>query len=120
MPVPIEFKPFFASLVDKSKRSEINWEATAQPRTYRVRFTDFSIVVSQNSGRPASVRVQLLNDRGEATAVITIDDRDDDWLGAVGLFNSADRKVRRLGWTLRRAMEELGKRGPIGLEPKTT
>jgi hypothetical protein len=116
MPVPIEFMAFFTSLVDKSRQSEINWEATGQPDTYRVRFSDFSIQVSQKDGTPPSIRVQLLNDRGEPTAVLSIDDRDDEWLGAVGLFNSADRKVRKLGRTMRRAMEELGKRGPIGIE----
>ncbi|MGD8289983.1 MAG: hypothetical protein PVJ80_17465 [Gemmatimonadota bacterium] len=116
MPVPIEFKSFFTSLVDKSRRSEINWESTSEPDVYRVRFTDFSIVVSQTVGRSPSVRVQLLNDRGEPTAVISVDDQDDEWLGAVGLFNSADRKVRKLGRTMRRAMEELEKQGPIGLE----
>jgi len=116
MPVPIEFMPFFTSLVDKSRMSEINWEATGRPDAYRVRFSDFSIVVSQKGDRPTSIRVQLLNDQGEPTAVITIDDRDEEWLGAVGLFNSADRKVRKLGRTMRRAMEELGKQGAIGLE----
>jgi hypothetical protein len=116
MPVPIEFMPFFTSLVDKSRQSEINWEATSRPEVYRVRFSDFSIVVSQDGGKPPSVCVQLLNDQGEPTAVISIDDRDDEWLGAVGLFNSADRKVRKLGRTMRRAMEELGKHGSIGLE----
>jgi len=116
MPVPIEFMPFFTSLVDKSRKSEINWEATAQPNTYRVRFSDFSIVVSEEAGRPTSIHVQLLSDTGDATAVISIDDRDEEWLGAVGLFNSADRKVRKLGRTMRRAMEELEKQGSIGLE----
>lgn len=116
MPVPIEFRPFFTSLVDKSRRSEINWEATGRPAAYRVRFPDFSIVVSEEGDKPTSIRVQLLNDQGEPTAVISVDDRDEEWLGAVGLFNSADRKVRKLGTTLGRAMEELGKRGAIGLE----
>lgn len=116
MPVPIEFKPFFTNLVDKSRKSEINWEDAGEPNTYRVRFADFSIVVSQTDDRTPSVRVQLLNDRGHPTAVISVDDQDDEWLGAVGLFNSADRKVRKLGRTMRRAMEELAKQGSIGLE----
>jgi hypothetical protein len=116
MPVPIEFMPFFTSLVDKSRKSEINWEATGRRGEYRVRFSDFSIVVSEEGGKPSSIRIQLINDQGEPTAVISIDDRDEEWLGAVGLFNSADRKVRKLGRTMRRAMEELGKQGAIGLE----
>ncbi|MDH3206935.1 MAG: hypothetical protein OEO79_09995 [Gemmatimonadota bacterium] len=86
------------------------------PRRLSRSFLRFSIVVSQEGHKAASIRVQLLNDRGEHTAVISIDDRDEEWLGAVGLFNSADRKVRKLGRTMRRAMEELGKRGAIGLE----
>jgi hypothetical protein len=120
MPVPIEFMPFFTSLVDKSRRSEINWEATGRPDVYRVRFSDFSIVVTEEGGKPMSIRVQLLNGQGEPTAVISVDDRDEEWLGAVGLFNSADRKVRKLGRTMHRAMEELGKQGPIGMEAPTS
>ena len=116
MPVPTEFTPFFTSLVDKSKKSEINWEATGQPDAYRVRFSDFSISVSQENGQPPSIRVQLLNDQGQPTVVMSIDDGDDEWLGAVGLMNSADRKVRKIGRTMQRAMEELGKQGPVGLE----
>ena len=81
MPVPTEFMPFFTSLVDKSKKSEINWEATGQPDAYRVRFSDFSISVSQENGQPPSIRVQLLNDQGQPTVVMSIDDGDDEWLG---------------------------------------
>jgi len=79
-----------------------------------------SPVVSEAGGKPMSICVQLLNDRGETTAVITVDDRDEEWLGAVGLFNSADRKVRKLGRTMRRAMEGLGKQRAIGLEASTS
>lgn len=116
MPVPIEFMPFFESLVDKSRKSEVNWEATGRPKEYRVRFADFAILVSEEGDKPMSIRIQLLNDRAEATAVMLIDDRDEEWLGAVGLFNSADRKVRKMGRTMRRAMEELGRQGAIGME----
>jgi hypothetical protein len=119
MPVPIEFGPLFTSLVDKSRRSEINWAATARPNVYRVRFPDFSIVVSQEGGHRGTVRVQLLNDQGEPSADIAVDDRDDEWLGAVGLFNSAERKVLKVGRTMRRAMEELEKQGVVGLEVPT-
>jgi len=115
MPVPKEFMPFFTNLVDKSKKSEINWEAMDQPDAYRVRFSDFSITVSQKGAKPV-VRIQLLSDQGEPSAAITVDSDDDEWLGAVGLINSADRKVRKIGRTMQRAMEELGKRGSIGLE----
>lgn len=120
MPVPKDFMPFFTGLVDKSRRSEIHWEATAHPNAHRVRFPDFSIVVSEEGGSPPSIRVELINDRGEPTAVLRIDNRDDQWLGAVGLFNSADRRVRKLGRTLHRAMEELGKRGPVGLKASSS
>ena len=116
MPVPIEFRPFFTSLVDKSRRAEINWEATDRSNAFRARFPDFSIVVSQHEGQRPSVRVQLLNDQGGPTAVVSVDDRDDEWLGAVGLFNSAERKAHGIGRTMRRAMEELGKQGVIGLD----
>ena len=120
MPVPIEFRPFFTSLVDKSRKSEIDWEATDQSNVFRVRFPDFSIMVSQDGGQRPSVAVQLLNDRGEPSAAFSVDDRDDEWLGAVGLFNSAERKVRKTGRTMRRAMEELGKQGVIGLGASTS
>ena len=119
MPVPEEFLPFFTSLVDKSRKSEINWEEMGQSDAYRVRFSDFSISVSQEGDKPI-VRIQLFNDHGGPTAVITVNDEDDEWLGAVGLINSAERKVRKLGQTLQRAMEELGKEGPIGLEAPTS
>ncbi len=115
MPVPQELKPFFTQLVDKSKRLEINWEAGARSDAFRVRFTDFSIAVSQE-GRASSVRVQLLNEDGYVTADFTVDDKDDEWIMAVALTNSADRKVRNAGRTLRRALEELGRDGPIGLK----
>jgi hypothetical protein len=72
--------------------------------------------VSQEAGHRGSVRVQLRNDQGEPSAVISVDDRDDEWLGAVGFFNSAERKVLKVGRTMRRAMEELEKHGVVGLD----
>jgi hypothetical protein len=119
MPVPEEFRPFFTSLVDKSRKSEINWEAAGTADAFRVRFSDFSISISQ-AGETPIVRIQLFNDQGGPTAVITVDNGDDEWLGAVGLINSAERKVRKVGQTLQRAMEELGREGLIGLEPPTS
>jgi len=116
MPVPAELRPFFTSLVDKSRRCEINWEATGRADSFRVRFSDFSIVVAQEGDKPF-VHVQLLNDRGDVTAAIRVDDKDEEWIGAVGLINSAARKVKKIGHTMRRAMEELGKDGLVGLEP---
>ena len=115
MPVPQELKPFFTGLVDKSKKLEINWEAGARPDAFRVRFPDFTIAVSQE-GRTSAVRVQLLNDDGYVTTDFSVAKDDEEWIGAVALINSADRKVRKAGHTLRRAMEELAKKGPIGLE----
>ena len=116
MPVPIELRPFFTNLIEKSKRSEINWEANGGSDAYRVRFADFAIGIYQDQ-RKHSVRIQLLNDRGDPTAVINVEKEDDDWIGAVSLINSADLKVRKVGRTLGLAMEELGKQGLIGLEP---
>ena len=40
---------------------------------------------------------------------------DEEWLAAVSLINSANRKVRKIDHTLRRAMEELSKSGAVGL-----
>ncbi len=116
MPVPTELRPFFTSLVEKSKKSEINWEANGGPNSYRVRFDDFAISVSQDDQRPL-VRIQLLNDRSEPTAVIDVRKEDEDWIRAISLINSADLKVRKVGQTLGRAMEELSKSGAIGFEP---
>ena len=114
MPVPTELKEFFTNLVEKSRRSEINWEAEGPADTYRVRFPDFAIVVAQDQQRPA-VRMQLLNDRGGATTIITVEKGDEEWLAAVSLINSANRKIRKVDHTLRRALEELQKDGAIGL-----
>ena len=114
MAVQTELKPFFNGLVEKSKRAEINWEAAGPKDSYRVRFSDFSIAIDQDPHRPM-VRIQLLNDAGEATAVITVGKEDEEWIGAVSLINSADRTVRKVGQTLSRAMEELGKEGAIGI-----
>ena len=115
MPVPIDLKPFFASLVEKSRRHEINWEADGRADTYRVRFADFAIAVSQDESRP-SVRIQLLNDQGEPTTLVTVEKGDEEWLAAVSVINSANRKVRKIDHTLQRALEELGREGVIGLE----
>jgi hypothetical protein len=64
MPVPLELKPFFTGIVETSRKSEINWEANGGSDAYRVRFEDFAIGISQDQ-RTSTVRVQLLNDRGE-------------------------------------------------------
>jgi hypothetical protein len=117
MPVPLELKPFFTGLVEKSRKSEINWEANGGSDAYRVRFEDFAIGISQDQ-RTSTVRVQLLNDRGEPTAVINVEKGDDEWIGAVSLINTADLKVRKVGHTLGRAMEELGRAGLVGLDPE--
>lgn len=114
MPVPTELRGFFSGLVEKSKKGEINWEAAGPKDAYRVRFPDFAIAIDQDANRP-SVRIQLVNDAGEATAVVTVGKGDEEWIAAVSLINSADRKVRKVGRTLTRAMEELGKAGAIGL-----
>lgn len=116
MPVPTELRPFFTNLVEKSKRSEINWEANGKSDAYRVRFAEFAIGIHQDERDV--VRIQLLNDRGEPTAVINVEKDDDDWIGAVSLINSANLKVRKVSRTLGLAMEELGKHGLIGLEPE--
>ncbi len=113
MPVPTELKPFFSGLVEKSRKAEINWEANGGPDSFRVTFADFAIRIAQDAARPA-VRVQLLNDQGEPTTVITVDKSDEEWIAAVSLINSADLKVRKVGRTLQRAMEELGRSGMIG------
>ncbi|NNF13453.1 MAG: hypothetical protein HKN72_09525 [Gemmatimonadetes bacterium] len=117
MPVPTELRPFFTSLVDKSRKSEINWEADGHSDAYRVRFTDFAIGISQDERKPV-VLVRLFNDREEPTTVIEVTQADEEWIGAVSLINSANLKVRRVGQTLHRALEELGKDGPIGLGSK--
>lgn len=114
MPVPTELRSFFSGLVEKSKKGEINWEAAGPKDVYRVRFRDFAIAIDQDPHKPA-VRVQLVNDAGEATAVITVGKEDEEWISAVSLINSADRTVRKVGHTLTRALEELGKSGAIGL-----
>lgn len=114
MPIPRELTPFFNRLVEKSKRLEINWEGNGRRGSYRVRFPDFSIEVAQD-GHASPVRIQLRNGDGHATSDFRVSDRDDEWIGAVALVNSADRKVHKAGETLRRAMEELGRPGAIGI-----
>lgn len=114
MPVPTELRPFFTGLVEKSRKSEINWEADGRGDAYRVRFDDFAIGISQDERKP-EVLVRLYNDRDEPTTVITVNQGDEEWIGAISLINSANLKVRKVGQTLRRAMEELGRDGPIGL-----
>ena len=114
MPVPTELVPFFNNLVDKSKKSEINWEAAGQPDAYMVRFPDFSIQIIQEGTKPC-VLIRLHNDDGRAVTDFKVNSQDEEWIGAVSLINSADRKVRKAGHTLQRAMEELGKTGTIGL-----
>ncbi len=116
MPVPTELRSFFDSLVEKSRRSEINWESDGVSDSYRVRFADFTIAIRADEARPA-VFIQLLNDQGEQATVITVQQGDEQWIGAVSLINSANLKVRKVGETLRRALEELEKEGPIGLGP---
>lgn len=116
MPIPIELRPFFTNLVEKSKKSEINWEADSGSAAYRVRFAEFAIAIDQDQANH-SVRIQLLNDRGDSTAVINVSKEDDDWIGAVSLINSADLKVRKVGRTLSLAMEALDQPGLIGLDP---
>ena len=114
MPVPTELMPFFKQLVEKSKRSEINWEAAGRPDAYAVRFPDFAIQIIQEGTKP-SVLVRLHNDDGNVVTDFKVTDRDDEWIMAVSLINSADRMVRKAGRTLQRAMEELGKTGLVGL-----
>ena len=115
MPVAKELVPFFTRLVEKSKKSEINWRDTGQADAFRVTFRDMAVTIEMEGNR--LVRIQLLNDRGDVVEVITVDDDDDEWLGAVGLINSAKRKVTKKDVTMRRVMEELAKDGPIGEEP---
>lgn len=112
MPVPKEFASFFKRLVDKSRKSEINWRATGQPDAFRVDFADFAIDAAQESDK--RIRVRVLNDAGVCVADFAVDDDDDDWLGAVGLINSAKRTVLKVDQTMRRAMEELAKEGVVG------
>jgi hypothetical protein len=116
MPIPEDLKPFFSSLVAKSKKLEINWEATGNADSFRVTFSDFAIGISQEGSKPV-VRIQLLNDTGDIASEMTVDDGDDDWLGALSLINTAKRKVTKIDRSLQRAMEELGKEGTVGLEP---
>lgn len=118
MPIPEDLRPFFSKLVDKSKKMEINWEATGQKDSFRVTFSDIAITVSLEGNKPP-VRIQLLNDKGDPAAVITVDDADDDWISAMSLINSANRKVTKIEKTMLRAMEELGKEGPVGQEPSS-
>ena len=80
-----------------------------------MRFSDFAIGISQDDPN-AAVTIKLVNDRGEPTAVISVGRADDEWIGAVSLINSADLKVKKVGQTLGRAMEELGRAGTIGIE----
>lgn len=116
MPVPKHLMAFFLRLVDKSKKAEINWEATGQPDAFRVTFADVAISISLEGNKPL-VRIQLLNDRGDPAAVITVDDGDDEWIGAMSLINTANRKVTKIDKTMQRAMEELGREGTVGQEP---
>ena len=58
----------------------------------------------------------MLTVTGRRATRARIEKEDDEWIGAVSLINSADLKVRKVGRTLGRAMEELSKQGPIGLE----
>jgi hypothetical protein len=62
MPVPTELRAFFNNLVEKSKKSEINWEAHGGPDAYRVRFADFSIGVT---GAPKQPRVAFITRGGQ-------------------------------------------------------
>ena len=117
MPVPIELRPFFAGLVDKSRRGEIRWEADGKTDAFRARFSRFSIAIRQDERKPA-VHVELRNDQGQPASIITVDQGDEEWIGAVSLINSANLKVRKVGETLRYAMAELEKEGTIGLGPE--
>ena len=112
MPVPKELLPFFTGLVDKSRRSEINWCPTDRPDAFRVNFPDMAITVAQEGER--RVRIELLNDRSIPAATICVEYGDEEWIGAVSLINSATRRVTKIEQTMRRAMEELGRDGPIG------
>ena len=118
MAVPQELTGFFTKLVEKSKKLEVNWQATGQADTYAVRFSDIAIRIAQVSGTRA-VRIELLNDEGRAVADMTVDDNDNEWIAATSLINSANRKVSKIDQTIRRALEELGREGPVGEEPAT-
>ena len=118
MPIPEDLNPFFSMLVDKSRKLEINWEATGEADSFRVTFSDIAISISLEGNKPF-VRIQLLNDKGDPATVITVDDGDEEWLGAMSLINSANRKVRKIDQSLQRAMEELGKEGTVGQEPSS-
>ena len=116
MAIPNDLMAFFLRLVDKSRNSEINWKGTGRPDTFLVTFSDIAISICLVGDKP-SVRIQLLNDEGDPAAVITVDDGDDEWLAAMSLINSANRKVTKIDRTMQRAMEELGKAGTVGQEP---
>ena len=116
MAIPKEFMAFFLRLVDKSRKSEVNWEATGGKDTVRVTFSDIAINISLVGDKP-EVRIQLLNDEGVPAAVMSVDDGDDEWLAAMSLINSANRRVTKIDRTMQRAMEELGKEGTVGQEP---
>ena len=118
MPVGKELKPFFTGLVEKSKRMEINWEATGQPGTYCVVFSDIAIRVFLEGER--HVHVQLLNDKGDPATAIKVSEGDDEWLAATSLINSANRAVTRIDKSMQRAMEELAKEGLIGRGPQSS
>jgi hypothetical protein len=118
MPVPKELTSFFSGLVEKSRKSEINWCPTDEPDAYRVTFPDMAITVRQEGER--RVRIELLNDRSIPAATICVEYGDEEWIGAVSLINSANRKVTKIDQTMQRAMEELGRDGPIGQDPRHT
>jgi len=113
MPVPKDLTSFFLRLIEKSKKSEINWQATGPPDAFRVTFSGIAILISLEGDKPL-VRIQLLNDKGDTAAVISVDQGDDEWLGAMSLNNSANRKVTKKDETLHRAMQELEKEGSVG------
>ena len=94
MPVPTELMPFFKQLVEKSKKSEINWEAAGRPDAYTVRFPDFAIQIVQEGTKPY-VLIRLHNDDGMAVTDFKVTNQDEEWIMAVSLINSADRKVRK-------------------------
>ncbi len=116
MAIPKDFMAFFLRLVDKSRKSEVNWVATDRTDAFRVTFSDMAISISLEGDEPI-VRIQLLNNEGDPAAAMTVDDGDDEWLAAMSLINSANRKVTKIDETMRRAMEELGKEGTVGEEP---
>lgn len=116
MPVSKDLTSFFLRLIEKSKKSEINWQATGPPDAFRVTFSGIAILISLEGDKPL-VRIQLFNDKGDTAAVISVDQGDDEWLGAMSLINSANRKVTKKDETLHRAMQELEKEGSVGDEP---